>query len=220
MKILAIEFSSGQRSVAVVDSDAGTNQRVLGSAKDSTRQTAPLSLIEKVLSESKTEREQIEVIAVGLGPGSYHGIRASIALAQGWQLAAGKIKLLGVSSAECLARAAQCQKHFGRIRVIIDAQRNEVYHAVYEISATAFREVKSLYISSIGEIQASAQTDGKIVGPEVKRWFEEGIELFPNADLLGEIAAGRSDFIPGEKLEPVYLRESSFVKAPPPRVVF
>ena len=219
MKILAVEFSSAQRSVAVIDSNAVTNPRVLGAASDLTRQTASLSLVEKVLRESRIEREQIEAIAVGIGPGSYNGIRAAIALAQGWQLAAGKIKLLGVSSAECLARVAQCKKHFGRIRAIIDAQRNEVYSAIYEITAAELGELKPLRISSIGEIQEGAQTGGTIVGPEVKRWFEEGIELFPDAAVLGEIAASRGDFIPGEKLEPIYLRESSFVKAPPPRVV-
>lgn len=219
MKILAIEFSSAQRSVAVIDSDAGTNPRALDSSADSTRQIAALSLVKKVLGESRIEREQIEVIAVGLGPGSYNGIRAAIALAQGWQLASNKIKLLGVSSAECLARVAQHKKHFGRIRAIIDAQRNEVYSAVYEINATELHEMKPLRISSIGEIHAGVQTGETIVGPEVKRWFDEGVQLFPEATMVGEVAAGRRDFIPAEKLEPIYLRENSFVKAPRPRVV-
>ncbi len=31
------------------------------------------------------------------------------------------------------------------------------------------------------------------------------------------MAASRTDFLPGEKLEPIYLRETAFVKAPPPR---
>ena len=52
-------------------------------------------MIESALAEAKIEREQIEVIAVGLGPGSYTGIRAAISVAQGWQLARG-VKLLGV----------------------------------------------------------------------------------------------------------------------------
>ena len=47
-------------------------------------------------------REAIEAIAVGLGPGSYTGIRAAIALAQGWQLAR-EVKTLGVSSVAAMA---------------------------------------------------------------------------------------------------------------------
>jgi len=64
------------------------------------------------------------VIAVGLGPGSYTGVRAAIALAQGWQLAR-EIKLLGVSSVEAIAVQAQAEKIFGRVNVVMDAQRNE-----------------------------------------------------------------------------------------------
>ena len=228
MKILAIEFSSEQRSVALVEKTGSENCRVLGAVSDSTRQAAALSLVENVLGESKTEREQIEVVAVGIGPGSYNGIRAAIALAQGWQLAsAGKVKLLGISSAECLARVAQRQiqnskfkiENSNKTRVIIDAQRNEVYSAVYEISAEEIREIKSLCIAPIGELAGGLQPGEIIVGSEVKRWFEEGVRLFPEAAMLGEIAASRSNFVSSEKLEPIYLRESSFVKAPAPRVI-
>jgi len=49
----------------------------------------PLRLVERALAEAKVERGQIECVAVGLGPGSYTGIRGAIALAQGWQLARG-----------------------------------------------------------------------------------------------------------------------------------
>ena len=91
-------------------------------------------MIEEVLAKTKIGREEIEVIAVGLGPGSYTGIRAAIAVAQGWQLAR-EIKLLGISSAECLAAQAQAEKIFGRVNVVIDAQRGEFYLAGWEISA-------------------------------------------------------------------------------------
>ena len=43
--------------------------------------------------------------------------------------------------------------------------------------------------------------------------------LLPAAAMVAQLAAGRSDFIAGEKLEPVYLRETTFVKAPPARVL-
>ena len=69
-------------------------------------------MIESALRQAGLEREEIECIAVGLGPGSYTGIRAAIALAQGWQLARG-VKLLGVSSAECLATQAQAELFTG-----------------------------------------------------------------------------------------------------------
>jgi len=64
------------------------------------------------------------VLAVGLGPGSYTGIRVALSIAQGWQLAGG-VKLLGLSSVECVAAQAQAEKISGRVNVLIDAQRND-----------------------------------------------------------------------------------------------
>jgi hypothetical protein len=43
--------------------------------------------------------------------------------------------------------------------------------------------------------------------------------LFPSAATVARLASGRTDFVSGDKLEPVYLRAVSFVKAPPPRII-
>ena len=72
------------------------------------RSTNALGLVEDALRQAQLDRAQIECLAVGLGPGSYNGIRLAIALAQGWQLAR-PVKLLGISSAECLAAQAQAE---------------------------------------------------------------------------------------------------------------
>ncbi|MGH7991633.1 MAG: tRNA (adenosine(37)-N6)-threonylcarbamoyltransferase complex dimerization subunit type 1 TsaB, partial [Limisphaerales bacterium] len=140
MTILALEFSSEQRSVAIA-----RDKIILAKAVESGggRNTNAFGMIEKVLAEAKIEREEIEVVAVGIGPGSYTGIRAAISIAQGWQLARG-IKLIGVSSAECLAAQAQAEKIFGRVNGVIDAQRDEFYLAVFEISADGWKEIKPL----------------------------------------------------------------------------
>jgi hypothetical protein len=37
--------------------------------------------------------------------------------------------------------------------------------------------------------------------------------------VLAKLAETRTDFIEGEKLEPIYLRETNFVKAAPVRVL-
>ena len=209
MIVLALEFSSERRSVALARDGA-----VLAEAVEQTggRGTNVFALVEKVLAAAKILREEIEVLAVGLGPGSYTGIRAAIAVAQGWQLARG-VKVLGVNSAEALAAQAQAEKILGRVNVAIDAQRGEFYLAMWEISATARREVAPLKIVAAAELQARLAAGDICVGPEMKT------VLVPAAAMVAQLAAGRSDFIAGEKLEPVYLRETTFVKAPPARVL-
>jgi tRNA threonylcarbamoyladenosine biosynthesis protein TsaB len=210
MMILALEFSSPQRSVAVWR--AGGGHGVAEAVETGGHATNAFAMVEKVLSRTGIEREQIDLIGIGLGPGSYTGIRAAISVAQGWQLARG-IKLLGAPSADCLAVQARADKIFGRVGVVIDAQRNELYLATYEIGAEGWREIEPLKILPVSDVQARARLGEILIGPEVTRWFATSRTLFPRAAALAELAAGRGDFTPGEKLEPIYLRETNFVKA-------
>lgn len=215
MKILAFDFSSPQRSVAVLDPRGDEAAfEVIESAPGNTMK--PLGMAESALRQAGLEREQIECIAIGLGPGSYTGIRAAIALAQGWQLGRA-VKLLGVSSAEAVAAQAQAEGLRGAASVVIDAQRGEFYLAGYELDEAGVREISPLRIVSREEI--AARTGEILIGPEVTKWFPAGRPMFPRAGRLARLAATRSDFLPGEKLEPIYLRETAFVKAPPPRVL-
>jgi tRNA threonylcarbamoyl adenosine modification protein YeaZ len=210
MTILALEFSSPQRSVAVA---RGGNVLAEASETDG-RNTAAFGMIEKILAEAKIKREEINVIVVGLGPGSYTGIRAAISIAQGWQLARG-VKLLGVSSVEAIAAQAQAEKIFGRVNVVIDAQRNEFYLATFEISADGLNEIESLKILSLAEVQLRADAEEILAGPEVAKWFPNGRTIFPHAAVVAKLATGRSDFVAGEMLKPIYLRETNFVKSSP-----
>ena len=182
------------------------------------RITNALPLVEQSLREAGIEREQIDCLAIGIGPGSYAGIRSAIALAQGWQLAR-EIKLLAISSVECIAEQARLLGLRGRTHIVIDAQRNEFYLATYEVAEARVQNLSPLALATRAEVRACSVGSESIVGPEVKRWFPLGRIVFPCAGALGRLAAGRSDFVCGEKIVPIYLRETSFVKAPPPRVI-
>jgi tRNA threonylcarbamoyl adenosine modification protein YeaZ len=219
MKILALEFSSPQRSVAVLSADA--QGRVLANS-EVVETTAgysmkPLEMVERALKQVGLEREQIESIVVGLGPGSYTGIRIGIALAQGWQLATG-VKLLGVSSAECVAAQALADGSGGKFSVVIDAQREEFYLADYEVNAGNASETSLLKLATRGEVNERERAGNLLIGPEVTKWFPNGRVVFPRAETLGKLALTRADSVTGDKLEPIYLREANFVKAPPARV--
>jgi len=214
MITLALEFSSAQRSVAIA-----RNGEVLASAAETgdPRVTNAFSLIEKVLAQAKVSREEIEQIAVGLGPGSYTGVRAAIALAQGWQLARG-VKLIGVSSAEAIAARAQAEGILGRVNVVIDAQRGEFYLAVWDIFAaspdTQRVEVSALKIVSTAEIATLTQKRESCVGPAAEK------VLYPDAVTVAKLATTPSKSIPEAQLEPIYLRETTFVKAQKPENSF
>lgn len=219
MKILALEFSSPQRSVALVQK-MGTSEGVLESevVETSLHSNKPFEMIDEVLRQAGMEREQIDCLAIGLGPGSYTGIRASIALAQGWQLGCG-VSLKGLSSTECVAAQAQAEGLAGRIAVVADAQRGEFYLAGYELNAATWIERRPLHLASRQEVVECEKHGALLVGPEVTNWFPKGRIVFPRATTLAKLALNQARFVSGETLEPIYLRTTSFVKAPPPRVL-
>ncbi len=237
MKILALEFSSSQRSVAVVQ--PGRAEEVIEAGSQGPN---ALGMIAEALRASGLEREQIECLAIGLGPGSYTGIRAAIALAQGWQLALGT-RLLGIGTVECLATQAREEGYAGKVAIAIDAQRSEFYLASYDLGARDAPRTgpdckaqtekgqqisvaratgictEPLRLATRAEVQERERAGQVLMGPDLTTWFPRSRGIFPRAAILGQIAQGRTDFVPGEKLEPIYLRATSFVKAPPPRIL-
>lgn len=215
MKILALEFSSNERSVALVED---RNPPVVLAATSETlgRTTHALTMIEKMLSDLGLQREAIDGIAIGMGPGSYTGIRIAIALAQGWHLARG-VKLLSIGSVDCLAAQAQAKTWFGEALFVLDAQRNELYGATYEIEKTGWRCLAPLRLMTQEEAQISGRNAAWVGGPEVNRWFPNGRLLVPSASQLGLLAVRRTDYAQPDQLEPIYLRPISFVKAPLPK---
>lgn len=226
MNLLALEFSSAWHGVAVVSARneavrvVGTaeNQPVAGGAR-------PLTLVQRALEAAGLQRADLDALAVGLGPGSYTGIRRILALAQGWHLAR-RIPVFGVSSVEACAVVAWQERLRGSVVIVVDAQRGELYAALYELDEAGCREVIPLQIVSVAEARALAETHSAvIVGPEAPRWFAEGRVLFPSAAAVGMLAVGRSTVTAPEHLEPIYLRAARFAKAtvvrplPPPSSV-
>src|SRR5580698_6836954 len=143
MTILALEFSSEQRSVAVAVDGSVLNETV----ETGGRGTAAFAMIDNVLAGAKLEREQIQAVAVGLGPGSYTGIRTAIALAEGWKLAR-EVSVAGVGSVTAIVAVAQAEKIFGPVSVVINAQREEFYYAAYDIAEAGWTETAPLKIMS------------------------------------------------------------------------
>jgi tRNA threonylcarbamoyladenosine biosynthesis protein TsaB len=111
MMILALEFSSNRRAVTVFDTVAG---RIVVHVEEEYGTRTAMVLIDEALRAAGLEPTQIEMIAVGLGPGSNAGIRSAISIAQGWHLARNTA-VVGIAkaeapTAEALARAAAARK--------------------------------------------------------------------------------------------------------------
>jgi tRNA threonylcarbamoyladenosine biosynthesis protein TsaB len=100
--------------------------------------TRLLAMVAEVLGEGGVTWEDVDRIAVGLGPGTFTGLRVGVATARGLAHSRG-VELVGVSSLQALALAAledpPGEHPGGAVEVavaVIDARRSEVFAAPYE----------------------------------------------------------------------------------------
>lgn len=82
MKILALDSSSTMNSVALVEF-VGEGQTVLYE-RNTPHERSDSSSLFRSLGESLLSGGQPDALCVGIGPGSYNGLRASVAVARAW----------------------------------------------------------------------------------------------------------------------------------------
>ncbi len=130
MRVLGIETSSATRgTVALVERGvpvaAASHQRLNAHAEEI------LPLVERLLADAGWARASLDRVAVGVGPGSFTGLRVGIALAQGIALGLG-IPAVGVPSLAAMARAVPASLPGARCPMV-DARRDELFVAVYDV---------------------------------------------------------------------------------------
>lgn len=215
MKILALELSAGLRSVAVWDSPDGP-AAVATEAR--LRHTRLFALIQQALQSAGWPREAVEGLAIGLGPGSYTGIRMAIAAAQGWH-AARAITLWGISSFDAMAAGLWRSGRRGEFFLTVDAQRGEACWAGYSLTDAGWQETTPLQLLPQIEVRQRAEAGAHVLGPDVSPWCPKAETWHPQAEELARLTLTKPPVVEAASLTPIYLREARFAKAPPPRVI-
>jgi tRNA threonylcarbamoyladenosine biosynthesis protein TsaB len=90
-----------------------------------------LALVEAALDGAGAGWDDVERIAVGVGPGGFTGLRHGIATARALAQSRG-LPLAGVSSLEALAVGALEQAGGRPVLAVIDARRGEVFAAAWQ----------------------------------------------------------------------------------------
>ena len=122
MKILGIDTVTHACSVALSGVDDSIIERYKVEPKGHSESL--LKMIEALLDDVAIRIEDLEVVAVDTGPGSFTGIRIGVAAAQGIALAL-KVPIVGISSLEVLAEGVDSQ--INAVLPAIDARMGELF---------------------------------------------------------------------------------------------
>ncbi|MEI9951251.1 MAG: tRNA (adenosine(37)-N6)-threonylcarbamoyltransferase complex dimerization subunit type 1 TsaB [Pseudomonadota bacterium] len=171
MRILGIESSSRRGSVALLE-----GERLVASVEHeqpNSHAERLLPLLEQLLAEAGWPKSSLDRLGVGVGPGSFTGLRAGIALAEGLSVGLDR-PLWGVGSLLAMARGALAE-HSGPCCALLDARRNELFAAVYDRELRELCAPLALPIEDLSEFLAAAGAV-TVVG-EVARTLAHGRTL-------------------------------------------
>ena len=223
MRILSIDTTTMLGSVALSEGEVLIAQEQHGIR--TTHSERLLASIDHLLTMARWSQNEIEGIAVAIGPGSFTGLRIGLATAKGMVLAIG-CSIVGVSSLECLALNGRGAE--GTVVSIIDAKRKELYAAAYRVPwegrPDVIMEECVLGPDELAERLEAIEGELILVGDGVIQYgsrlqevlggrasVPKGIYSFPQAHNLASLALerlrqGRKDDL--ASLVPNYIRRS------------
>lgn len=220
MAILALDTSTLVSSVALAERGLLLAELTLQTNKMHSERLMPhiADLIEKA-NKKKTD---IQAVAASIGPGSFTGLRIGLATAKALAYAL-KLPIIGVPTMAALAY--NCFAPAATIVPILDAQKGNIYYALYnwhknKLVETAAPEVESA--QSVFDKLAQSEVPVVVVG-EAAVMYQDTIERYENLALppvhsmisrAGSVALlglerlynGQIDDV--EALEPLYIRRS------------
>jgi tRNA threonylcarbamoyladenosine biosynthesis protein TsaB len=221
VQILSLETSGQSGSLAAYDRDRLVAERILDPAKRSAQTLAPA--IRDLLSEAGWQPAEVQVVAVVVGPGSFTGLRVGVISAKTFAYAVNA-RVVAINTLDVVAEQAYrtLPAQVTRLTVAIDAQRGEVFAAIYErgpdnawsLLLPAAIMTQTEWLATLGpgsaasglalEKLAEHVSAGTFIVPQ-EQWM-------PQAVTVGQLAARRvasGEFDDVWQLAPLYMRRSA-----------
>ncbi len=126
MKILGIDTSTPIGSVALIDAENIVAEHTLNIVQAHSSRLMPA--IDSVLKWGEVTPKDLDGCAVGIGPGSFTGVRIGVATAKSLCYAVD-IPIVGVSTLEAIAYNLRWTK--GYVCPVLDARRREIYGSIF-----------------------------------------------------------------------------------------
>jgi tRNA threonylcarbamoyladenosine biosynthesis protein TsaB len=203
VRILGFETSTRRGSVALLEAD----QVIASLTHDQPKSHAEamLPLMTRLLADAGWSKNSLDRLGVGLGPGSFTGLRVGIALADGISLGLDR-PLIGIPSLRAMVEGPLSAGR-GPCAAVLDAHRDELFVAVFAsdrelcpASVVARAGLASFLLAHAVEAVVGADADGNT--GDVPYLRGEDLDL-PHAGRIAQLT-GRAD--PHSSAQPIYVR--------------
>jgi len=217
LKTLAIDTSLRGGSIACFDGGELAGAEFLDSRLSTTARLTPT--LDSLLTRLGWKPGEIQLVGVSLGPGSFTGLRIGVMTAKTIAYVTGA-KVVGVNTLSAIAhRAPQTPSD---LHVIMDAQRNQLFHARFvSQNDGTWDKAAPTAIIDWEPFLASLDEGSTVTGPAVRNHEEkipENVQIMdeaywsPTAEAVGRVAlnqyhAGKTTEF--WKLQPNYYRKSA-----------
>jgi tRNA threonylcarbamoyl adenosine modification protein YeaZ len=185
MIVLALDTSTDRGSLALLRDDSVLATKTIEARMNHSAHLFPC--VDQLLTSCKLKLSEVNLCAVGIGPGSFSGIRVSVAAAKAWRLAL-KIPIVGVSSADVIAEEAllRLPTPCRQIAVAMDARRDEWFVAFYQADAGALKKEPHPQLIAPASLLSLMQQATFVAGPDNHKLSEMILGLAREDKLAGE----------------------------------
>lgn len=208
MNVLAFDCSTQACSAAVLAGDKVLAYRFAAMARGQAEVMMPM--IVEVMAEAGLTWDQIQLVGVTVGPGTFTGLRIGLAAARGMAFA-GKLPVAGVTTCEAVAHGVPEAERAGRtLLVAIDGKRADLFVQPFDAALNPLAEPQALMAE-----EAAKLTSGPVViaGDAGERLAEalsgallSSASPLPDARIVARLATAKWQAGTALASVPLYLR--------------
>lgn len=213
MKILALDTSTRFLSIALMDGESVKAEYHEEAGIKHSEILIPT--IKDMLEGTGWKISDIDLIAVGLGPGSFTGLRIAVSTVKALA-ASSSLKLKGVPTMDAMAENAI--KGNTLVAPLLDAHKGKVYSAIYKRESDVLKRTTDYSLLTIDELLSSLKEKVLFFGDAIGKFkdeldacknaeYSQDTDWYPKASVIGRLALeriGEGEDSP-EEIDPLYL---------------
>lgn len=199
MKILAMDTAAAACSVALWDKDHISQHDFQEMSRGHAAELIPI--IKGVLDKAGLGIEDLDALAVTIGPGAFTGLRIGLSTARGFATASG-LPVIGVTTLESLSRAVPAaERKTMALLCCLDAKRADIYGQFFDEKGQAMGEpvarlpddILSLLPEESGPVLVAGDCYERMRDALISSGYEphKASAYLPDARFVAEIAAER-----------------------------